>query len=199
MTLKKHKLEPDKWVDLHADYLFRYASSRISDDEMAKDLVQETFFSALKAIANFKGKSNERTWLVAIIKRKVIDYYRKINSEKGRAEIKVHFYESGDRAGEWLEECVPQQWGEEADAAIESAELQKIIDWCIANLPEKYAVVFNMKSIQKLETKEVCNELDISTSNLWVMIHRARTQLQKCLTDNWFSPLRETPQFSGVR
>jgi len=192
MASIKHELQPDKWVDLHADYLYRYAASRISDDEMAKDLVQETFFSALKAMGNFQGKASERTWLTSIIKRKVIDYYRKINSIKGQAEVKVSFYENGDREGDWIEERVPQQWGDEADAALESEELQKVIDWCIENLPNKYALVFKMKSIQKMETEEICNDLDISTSNLWVMIHRARTQLQKCLTDNWFSPNGET-------
>ncbi len=195
MATKKHELQPNKWVDLHADYLYRYAATRISDDEMAKDLVQETFLSALKAMKNFQGKASERTWLTSIIKRKVIDHYRKINSEKGKAEIKVSFYESGDREGEWLEERVPQQWGDNADAAIESEELQKVIDWCIENLPEKYAVVFKMKTIQKIETKEICNDLEITTSNLWVMIHRARTQLQKCLTDNWFSSQGENPNY----
>ena len=194
MATKKHELQPNKWVDQHADYLYRYAATRISDDEMAKDLVQETFLSALKAMKNFKGKASERTWLTSIIKRKVIDHYRKINSEKGKAEIKVSFYESGDREGEWLEERVPQQWGDAADAAIESKELQKVIDWCIENLPEKYAVVFKMKTIQKIETEEICNDLEITTSNLWVLIHRARTQLQKCLTDNWFSQ-GESPNY----
>jgi RNA polymerase sigma-70 factor (ECF subfamily) len=100
MATEKHTLNPNAWVDLHADYLFYYANSRISDTEMAKDLVQETFLSGLKAMNNFKGKASERTWLTSIIKRKVIDHYRKKNSKKGQAEIKVSFYKSGDRKGD---------------------------------------------------------------------------------------------------
>jgi len=120
MTITKHSLDPDKWIDLHADYLFHYTNSRISDSEMAKDLVQETFFSALKAMVNFQGKSNERTWLVAILKRKIVDHYRKINSKKGKAEVRMTFYDEGENKGKWLEECVPQSWDNEAEKAIET-------------------------------------------------------------------------------
>ena len=185
MTVK-HQLQPEKWVDLHADYLFRYASSRISDDETAKDLVQDTFLSAFKASASFQGKAGERTWLVAILKRKIIDYYRKINSEKGKAEIDMSFYDTGDKKGKWIEEQAPHAWGNAADAALESDELMRVIEWCIAHLPEKYAVVFIKKTIEMMDTESLCKELEITSSNLWVMIHRARVQLQKCVTKNWF-------------
>ena len=183
----KHNLQPEKWVDLHADYLFHYTHSRISDREMAKDLVQETFLSALKAASNFQGKSNERTWLTAILKRKIIDYYRKINSAKGKAEVHMSFYKEGDKKGKWIEERVPQDWGNEADTAIENKELRAIIDLCIDYLPEKYAMIFKMRTLQNIETDEICNELEISTSNLWVIIHRARIQLRQCLEENWFN------------
>ncbi len=186
MSSNSHELQPEKWVELHADYLFNYASYRVNDDDLAKDIVQDTFLSGLKGVVNFKGNSSERTWLVSIIKRKIIDYYRKKNSAKGQAEIRMSFYESGENKGKWIEERSPQQWGDEADAAIERGELQKVIDWCIKNLPERYATVFIMKTVHKIETKEVCKVLDISMSNLWVMIHRARVQLQECITVNWY-------------
>ena len=80
--MTKHKLQPNNWVDQYADYLYNYAVSRVSDAEIAKDLVQETFFAGLKSAKNFKGDAAERTWLVSILKRKVIDHYRKINSKK---------------------------------------------------------------------------------------------------------------------
>ena len=79
-----HQLHPETWVDRYADYLFNYAVTRVSDAEIAKDLVQETFFAGLKSATNYKGTAAERTWLIAILKRKVIDYYRKINSRKPR-------------------------------------------------------------------------------------------------------------------
>ena len=186
MAEEKHTLNPEKWVDTHADYLFNYTISRINNHELAKDLVQETFFAGLKAMNNFKGKASERTWLISILKRKIIDYYRKINSSKGKAEIKVSFYSDGEKEGEWIEERVPSNWGSGIDKQIENEELSEVLKLCIDKLPEKYGIVFRMKTIQQFDTEEVCKELGITSSNLWVIIHRARTQLRKCMEDNWF-------------
>lgn len=183
---EKHTLNPDKWVDLYADYLFNYTITRIDNVELAKDIVQETFFSSLKAMKNYRGDASERTWLVSILKRKIIDQYRKMNSKKGRAEIRVNFYEEGNNKGSWLEERVPQTWGSGIENDIESRELGIAINNCVDALPSKYSTVFKMKTIQNIDTEDICNELDISSSNLWVIIHRARLQLRKCIEDSWF-------------
>ena len=185
--VKEHILNPDKWVDSHSDYLFNYTISRIDNQEMAKDIVQETFLSALKAMKNFRGDAAERTWLISILKRKIIDYYRKINSAKGKAEVKMNFYDNGDNKGNWIEERVPRTWDNEAERNIENVELKNTMDACIENLPEKYRTVFLLKNVQKYETEEICNELGITASNLWVIIHRARHQLRSCLETNWFA------------
>lgn len=186
MAEGKHSLDPEKWVDAHADYLFNYTISRINNHELAKDLVQETFFAGLKAMNNFKGKASERTWLISILKRKIIDQYRKINSAKGKAEVKMNFYSDGEKEGEWLEERVPNNWGSDIEKMIENEELSEVLYGCIDGLPEKYGIVFRMKTLQQYDTEEVCKELGITSSNLWVIIHRARTQLRKCMEDNWF-------------
>ena len=186
MSDNKHALTPEKWVDNHADYLFNYAITRVSNHEIAKDLVQETFFAGLKAKPNFEGRAKERTWLISILKRKIIDHYRKINSAKGKAEVKMNFYTEGEREGEWIEERVPNSWSAEVEKEIENKELGAVLEKCIDALPEKYAMVFRMKTIDNFETEERCKELDITSSNLWVIIHRARTQLRRCLEVNWF-------------
>ncbi|MGV6845944.1 MAG: sigma-70 family RNA polymerase sigma factor [Lutibacter sp.] len=182
----KHKLNPNKWVALYADYLFNYSISRVNDHHIAKDLVQDTFLAALKAKDNFKGKASERTWLVAILKRKIIDFYRKINSAKGKAEVRMNFYTHGEREGEWIEERAPSNWNNEAEKTIENEELHNALEECIKNLPTKYSVVFKMKTMQHFETHEICKELNITASNLWVIIHRARTQLRRCMEEKWF-------------
>ena len=74
-TNKSNTLSPNNWVDAYADYLFNYAVARVNDSNIAKDLVQETFFAGLKSAKNFQGKSTERTWLVSILKRKVIGIF----------------------------------------------------------------------------------------------------------------------------
>ena len=185
-VIKKHILNPTKWIKLYADYLYNYTISRVNNHELAKDIVQDTFFAALKAKDNFQGKASERTWLVSILKRKIIDHYRKINSAKGKAEVKMNFYTDGDREGEWIEERVPTSWTNEIEKNIENDELNSALEKCIGNLPKKYAMVFRMKTIQQFETEEICKELQITSSNLWVIIHRARTQLRKCMEESWF-------------
>ncbi|TYP99633.1 RNA polymerase sigma-70 factor (ECF subfamily) [Tenacibaculum adriaticum] len=186
-TNQPHTLSPDLWVDNYADYLYNYAVVRINNNDLAKDLVQETFFAGLKSAKNFEGKSTERTWLISILKRKIIDHYRKINSKKGQAEIRMSFYDNGENEGNWIEERVPQSWNSETESDIENEELKEQIDKCINNLPEKYAMVFRMKTILEFETEEICKELNITPSNLWVIIHRARTQLRTCMEQNWFN------------
>lgn len=182
-----HTLNPTKWIDNYSDYLFRYTIIRINNHEVSKDLVQETFFSGLKSAKNFEGKATERTWLISILKRKIIDHYRKINSKKGQAEVRMNFYNDGENEGDWIEERAPQSWGNEVEKKIENKELQHQIDLCVDKLPQKYAMVFRMKTIQEIDTQVICKELSISSSNLWVIIHRARMQLRKCLEDNWFN------------
>ncbi|GAB1308330.1 RNA polymerase sigma factor SigX [Urechidicola sp. KH5] len=183
----KHTLNPNKWVTEYSDYLFNYTITRVNNENVAKDLVQETFFSGLKSMKNFQGKASERTWLVSILKRKIIDHYRKINSKKGKAEVRMNFYKDGDNEGEWIEERAPNTWASDADKHIENDELKSTLEKCIDKLPEKYGMVFRMKTIQNFETEEICKELNITASNLWVIIHRARTQLRRCMEDNWFN------------
>ncbi len=185
--MPKNQLHPDTWVDQYADYLFNYAVSRVSDAEIAKDLVQETFFAGLKSAKNYKGDAAERTWLIAILKRKVIDHYRKINSKKGKAEVRMNYISSDDgNDGDWLEERVADPFSKGGDDTLENEELGLAIQDCIAKLPKKQADVFTMKTIQGISTEDICNELGINPSNLWVMIHRARTTLMGCMNQNWF-------------
>lgn len=181
-----HQLNPDTWVDAYADYLFNFAVARVSDAEIAKDLVQETFFAGLKSAKNYKGDAAERTWLIAILKRKVIDHYRKINSNKGKAEVRMSYSSSSDSEGDWLEERVADPFSTLENSVIENEELGLAIQGCISKLPKKQGQVFKMKTIQGVSTEDICNELGINPSNLWVMIHRARTALMSCLNDNWY-------------
>jgi RNA polymerase sigma-70 factor (ECF subfamily) len=181
--MPEHHLDPNQWVQRYSDYLFNYTIARINDVEMAKDLVSETFLSALKSMKNFKGEASERTWLISILKRKIIDYYRKINSKKGKAEVRINF--DDDSAGDWLQERVPDPLDKTAEDVFTNSELGDAILHCMEKLPKKQAEVFKMKTILGYETDVICNELNITASNLWVIIHRARNAMAKCLEKNW--------------
>ncbi|MEM9685619.1 MAG: sigma-70 family RNA polymerase sigma factor [Bacteroidota bacterium] len=183
--MSEYVLDPTKWIDRYADYLFNYAITRISDNEIAKDIVQETFFAGLKSKNNFKGEASERTWLVSILKRKIIDHYRKINSNKGKAEVKINFNTESETEGDWLEDTIEDR-NKNAENVMENEELGLAIHNCLSKLPSKQAQIFRMKTIEGYDTETICNELNITASNLWVIIHRARTSLVGCLKENWF-------------
>lgn len=184
--MSNHQINPNKWIDLYSDYLFNYTISRVSDREIAQDLVQDTFLAALKSMKNFKGEASERTWLISILKRKVIDHYRKINSNKGKAEVRITYNDDSESEGDWLEERVADPFDKTAEDTMENEELGEAIFNCLGKLPEKQADVFRMKTIEGLETEVICNELNITASNLWVIIHRARHAMADCLKENWF-------------
>lgn len=184
--MSETQLTPERWVDLYADYLYNYAIVRVNNADLAKDLVQETFFAGLKSAGNFKGTATERTWLIAILKRKVIDYYRKINSKKGKAEVRIQYSANSEADGDWLEEQVADPSSVLENDFIENEELGLAIQQCISKLPPKQSIVFRMKTIQGISTEDICKELGINASNLWVMIHRARIALMGCLNENWF-------------
>ena len=184
--MSKHEINANKWIDRYSDYLFNYTITRVRDRDTAQDLVQDTFFAGLKSMKNFKGEASERTWLISILKRKIIDHYRKINSKKGQAEVKMNFSTDGENEGSWLEERVADPFDKTAEDTLENTELGLAIHGCLDKLPEKQAQVFKMKTILGYETEAICNELDITASNLWVIIHRARTTMASCLEKNWF-------------
>ncbi|RNC83469.1 MAG: sigma-70 family RNA polymerase sigma factor [Winogradskyella sp.] len=184
--MPKHAINPNDWIKLYSDYLFNYTITRVNDRDTAQDLVQETFLAGLKSMDNFKGEASERTWLVAILKRKIIDYYRKINSNKGKAEVRMSYNSDTETEGDWLEERVADPFDKTAEDTIENTELGVAIHDCLGKLPEKQAQVFKMKTLLNYETEAICNELEITASNLWVIIHRARTAMANCMEKNWF-------------
>ncbi|MCB0445668.1 MAG: sigma-70 family RNA polymerase sigma factor [Gelidibacter sp.] len=178
-------MNPNQWIDLYSDYLFNYTITRVNNRDIAKDLVQDTFFAGLKSMKNFKGEASERTWLISILKRKIIDYYRKINSNKGKAEVRMS-YSSDENEGDWLEERVADPFDKTAEDTLINSELGDAIYDCLSKLPQKQASVFKMKTIEGLETETICNELNITASNLWVIVHRARQAMAECMEKNWF-------------
>ncbi|WP_010180617.1 sigma-70 family RNA polymerase sigma factor [Aquimarina agarilytica] len=184
--MAEHQLDPNTWIKKYSDYLFNYTIVRVDDREIAKDIVQETFFAGLRSMKNFKGEASERTWLISILKRKIIDHYRKINSNKGKAEVRMTYNSDSETEGDWLEERVADPYASNAENKIENNELGKAIHNCLDKLPEKQATIFRMKTIDGFDTETICNEFNITASNLWVIIHRARTAMATCMEKNWF-------------
>ncbi len=181
-------LKPGKWIDLYYDFLFNYTTVRVNDDEDVKDLVQETFVSALKAMDNFEYRCSERTWLISILKRKIVDYYRKKNSLKGKAELRM-INNNEEISADWLENYFPDfNFYSDPETKMENDELGEIISKCIERLPEKYRVIFKMKALDGMKTEVICNVFDITPQNLWTIMHRARLQLMYSLEKSEYAP-----------
>jgi RNA polymerase sigma-70 factor (TIGR02943 family) len=184
-----HQLNPHYWVAAHADYLYAFAITRINDEEFAKDLVQETFLAALEKVANFEGKSSERTWLTAILKNKIIDVYRKKSSGLQSKMVKEAEQEQSDffnlDDGHWRNKHGPKEFGIEDKDRLVSKEFDQIMQKCLKKLPALWISVFTMKHIDEEATEIICKELKVTAANFWVIIHRAKLNLRACLQRNW--------------
>lgn len=191
-------IDPTKWVKEHGDYLFNYAISRTFHEETARDLVQETFLAALHSMKNFRKESSERTWLVSILKRKIVDHFRKASTRKEDKEAyntfeitgwESPFRQEGPFKGHWKPGSIPLDWEADKNFNIDAEEFKKIFIWCMSKLPEKWAATFTLKVIEECENEDICKELEITTSNLWVILHRARLQLRECVENKWFDKI----------
>lgn len=177
--------DPSVWIDEHGDYLFSFAVARLRDEDAAEEVVQQTFFSAFKAIEQYSGKGVFRAWLTGILKRKIIDYLR----AKGRAftsgledgpDITDQLFE---RSGKWKND--PRIFGADPSGKIESEEFWDVFKGCINKLPGKQGSVFFLREVDEESSEEICDALSITASNLWVLLHRARLGLARCLKVNW--------------
>ncbi len=174
------------WVDAHADYLFNFAIGQVRDENIAEDLVQETFLAAVKARANFSGQSTERTWLVGILRHKICDHLRRTCRERAVRVDAVPLHEDGESMDEsvaWLHSIAVEC--QSPTRRMELTEFRSALETALGKLPPRLAQVFQLYEIEEQPNREVCGRLNISESNLWVMLHRARKQLRDELGDWW--------------
>jgi len=179
--------DPLSWVEKYADYLYGFAMSRIRDEDVAKDLVQDTFLAGLQRLDRFEGNSEEKTWLTAILKNKIADFYRK----QSAINLKVISVE-GERqdffdaeSGHWTEKDYPRAFGLEIDNPLMMKELGSILNECLAKLPGLWFSVFSMKHMDDLASELICTELKLTAANFWVIMHRTKLNLRACLQKNW--------------
>lgn len=187
--LDKEAVEPKTWSERFADELYSYARWKVSDEEAARDLVQDTFLAAVKNLPNFRGDSSERTWLFAILKNKVLDYYRskyrKAPSESIQTiEGEQSAFEDG---GHWRESRMPHQFKSKDVDPLQQKEFFEVLSKCRDKLTPQQQLVFALKYLEDRDADEICKELDITSSNYWVLLHRARVQLRECLEKNWIN------------
>lgn len=185
-----NRLNPDQWVDAHADYLFRYALIRVRDRAAAEDLVQETLLAGYQSRERYDGRTPERAWLTGILRHKLGDHFRRQNREPSMRRDDALPRELEDRfddLGIWRREPSggPEDWGEDAVSLIQRQEFMAALRDCLAGLPPRCADAFVLREMDSEPSGRIQELLGISASNFWVLLHRARMQLRLCLENNW--------------
>lgn len=178
--------DPERWVDEYGDYLYRYAWSRLRDETAADEVVQETFLAGIRFQDRFTGEGAERAWLLGILKRKLIDYIRMRNrydrdgSYEDTSDPSAQLF---DQKGNWRTDSFAS---DTPDGLLESKEIWDVVQNCLQHIPKGQADVFSLSVMEEMDSDQICRELDISPSNLWVRLHRARLGLAKCVGARWF-------------
>ena len=181
-------LQTNKWVELYADYLYGFALYKLGKKEDAEDVVQETFLSAFKNKDNFRGDCTEKTWLVAILKNKIIDWYRKTKTTNNFSEyinqtetsFEATFFDESNY-GRWGSPVKENYFSNAADSYLISKEFQSYLTQCIDKMPTKLKGIFVSKYLEDEKTENICKEYNITPSNYWVIIFRSKTLLRTCL------------------
>lgn len=186
------EFDPTVWVDLHGDYLFAFAFARLRDEAAAEDAVQETLLAAIRGYDSFAEKSSERAWLTGILKHKIIDFFRRqcreANLTADETDFSSYQYLFADKTwnDHWSRETTPTDWQTTPESELEKGEFCKVLEHCLGELPSRVANAFTLHEMDGFEAAEICDILNISKDNYWVMMHRARTHLRRCLEYDWF-------------
>jgi RNA polymerase sigma-70 factor (ECF subfamily) len=179
-------------IESHRGYLVRYALSQLRDQQLAEEAVQEALLAALEGIGKFDGRSTLRTWLTSILRFKVIDIRRRLTTERANVAIdderlvedhEAWLDEMFDETGHW--KSPPQAWND-PEAALEQRRFWEAFEMCLAGLPATASRVFFKREVLGEDTPVICKDEGITSSNCWVILHRARIALRMCLERNWF-------------
>jgi len=183
-TLIMEKDFLESLVHLHTKDLYNWAFYKTSQAEVAEDLVQETFLAAVEKLASFKEKSSAKTWLFSILNHKIIDFYRKrVNQTTSLDNTSLSTY--FDNKMDWKENKKPQNWAEDEKHLLDDHDFQEILKQCLDHLPEKWNTCVKLKYLSEKNGEEICQEIGISTTNFWQIVHRAKLKLRDCIETNW--------------
>jgi RNA polymerase sigma-70 factor (ECF subfamily) len=175
-------------LERYRPQLLKFAILQLRDPTSAEDAVQETLLAAIQSGGNFAGQSSVSTWLVGILKHKVIDTIRRRSRERpleldsdevSLEDLGALFQDDGHLRDQ------PADWGD-PESALTQRKFFEVLERCMRELPKNTARVFTMREVTGLECDEICKELGITSSNCWVLLYRARMRLRTCLEQRWF-------------
>ena len=171
--------------------MLKFAKLQLSDEALAEDAVQEALIGALKNAGKFERRSALKTWVFAILKNKIADILRKGQKYVQASSLLKEGQEQDNMDqlfndhGHWHKHEKPVSWGSPHES-VKQDHFWRVFETCLHGLPENQARLFMMREFIQLDANEICESLDISTSNLHVMLYRARLRLRECLENKWF-------------
>lgn len=171
------------------DYLMKFARLQLRNDTWAEDAVSDTLLAALSKPQSFGNRSQLKTWLVGILKHKLIDALRHHGREVSGLETDADDNADpldyiGFKADGHFSE-VPADWGN-PEEQLKRQQFFQILEACTEKLPANQGRLFLMREWLELSSEEICKELALTPTNLYVQLHRARLRLRECLELNWF-------------
>lgn len=187
-TAPASRPDPEAWLDEHGDALYGYALARVRDRAVAEDLVQDTLLAAFRSLDSYAHASTERTWLIGILRHKLLDHLRQTGRERQLWDEEAPADEAADdfdERGRW--KVPPAAWSA-PEQALDQDEFWRAFTACVDALPEKLRTPFLLRELEGLETHNLTAVLSVTKSNLWAMLSRARALLRHCLTRHWFTP-----------
>ncbi len=173
-------------LNLLRPQLLKFAQMQLRNAAWAEDAVSETLLAALEKPQSFAGQSQLKTWLIGILKHKLIDQIRRncremSSTQEDGEDLDDELFHAD---GHWRE--APKSWGD-PEHCLDQLDFMRVLEACVDHLPGQQGRLFMMREWLELDTEEICKELSISPTNLWVMLHRARLRLRECLQLNWFN------------
>lgn len=187
----KQENNPITWLEQYGDALFGFARARVHNTFTAEDLLQETLLAAYRSRSSFSGQSTVKTWLTGILKHKIADYYRKLKPEQSDENIDDFSYSMEnlfDEREKW--KIKPGNWGGDPKNVYDGRELMSVIHACLDDMPQKMSLAYTLRELEGATTTEISALFQTEKNNCWVILHRARMLLRRCLEVNWFDSLK---------
>ncbi|GGY49779.1 RNA polymerase sigma factor [Bacterioplanes sanyensis] len=189
--MSHESLDDQAFVEQVRDQMLSFARSQLNHEQEAEDVVQEALAGALRNMERFAHRAALRTWIFTILRNKIADTLRK-RYRNLESDSYDECNECGDGddswfddSGHWQAQHKPNSW-QGTDQQALSDDFWRIFDYCLNHLPAEQGRVFMMREMLELSSADICHNLALSTSNLHVLLHRARLRLRECLSNHWF-------------
>lgn len=178
------KTDPSKWVSEHGGALYAYALSKLKHADAAEDAVQEALLGGLKNLKSSPPTSDVGPWLMGILKKKVVDRQRiSMREETKLVAVDSIVDQLFDKSGKWSK--VARAADQFRLDSLEQSEFAGILKRCLQGLTPTQSAVFVGREINERNPEDLCKELGVSSTNFWVLMHRARLRLAECIRVRW--------------